>query len=225
MGPTDDAELRELSKRRWRGDELDRGLTWGRMWDGSAFIRATQEHCRFSSTHAILEVGPGYGRMLDQILHDGLPFASYLGLDLSSERIARLTEKYRQDERIAFLCGDVETTDLGGSFDLCLTSATLSHLYPSCAKAVQNIARHLRAEGVLTFDVAGADIPGWGFQADGRTFGRTYTIGELTDMITGTGLGDLTARNITHGVSVDGSEVTLLFVAARRFVAGDCGRG
>jgi SAM-dependent methyltransferase len=216
MAPSDrdEAALVELSKSRWRGQEPEAGLTWGRIWDGSAFIWATQERCRFLPSLSILEVGPGYGRLLDQILHDQLPFASYLGLELSPGRVERLSAKYRADRRITFLCGDVETADLGRRFDLCISSATFSHLYPSCAKALQNIERHLHAGSFLMFDVQGGG-PDHGFQEDGRTFGRAYSMDELKNLIAGTRFGEMTSREITHGISAQGVAIVYLFVALR----------
>jgi SAM-dependent methyltransferase len=210
----DEAALIELSKHRWRDQEPDAGLTWGRIWDGAAFVRATQEHCRFSPSLSIFEVGPGYGRMLDQILGDELPFSSYLGLDLSPYRVDRLRGKYESDPRITFVCGDVETADLGRRFDLCITSATLSHLYPSCARALRNIDRHMHPGGSVMFDVQGGG-PFSCFQEDGRTFGRAYPVSEIKDMTEGTRFTDMTYRDITHGVSAQGLEIVYLFVCLR----------
>ena len=208
-------DLHERSRKRWRGNEADRALTWGTIWDGSAFVKAALKRVSFTSSASILEIGPGYGRLLDEILREGLQFQSYLGLDLSPGRIERLTAKYRGDERIKFLLGDVETFQLEQRFDLCISSATFVHLYPDCGKALRNIERHMKPGGYLAFDVHPKPEPSngpsgdWG---DGDTYACAYAPSDIKRLVSGSRLSDLTSENIIHGQSVTGENVACLFV-------------
>lgn len=207
-------DLLDRAKIRWRGNEADKHLTWGMIWDGSAFVEATRKRVSFTPSTSILEIGPGYGRLLDQILKEGLLFQSYLGLDLSQGRINRLTEKYQGDERVKFLLGDVETFQLDQRFDLCISSATFVHLYPDCSKALRNIERHLKPGGYLAFDVHPKPEPsngpsgGW----HGDTYACAYAPSDIEKLVAGTKLSDLTSENIIHGQSVTGEDVVCLFV-------------
>jgi len=210
-------DLRDRAKIRWRGTEMDEGLTWGTIWDGSAFVNATVKRVSFTPSTSILEIGPGYGRLLDQILKEGLPFQSYLGLDLSQGRIHRLREKYQDDKRVKFLLGDVETFKLDQRFDLCISSATFAHLYPDCGIALRNIERHLKPGGYLMFDVAPKPEPSNGpygcWQDDTHTYGCAYAPSDIKRLVAGTRLSDLTSEHILHGQAVNGEDVVCLFVS------------
>jgi SAM-dependent methyltransferase len=206
-----DLVLVERSKARWRGDEPDVGLTWGARWDGSAFIDATKQYYSFAASTRILEVGPGYGRLLDQILSEGLPFQSYLGLDISKARVERLTQKYHADRRIEFLYGDVENADLGRHFDLCISSATFAHLYPDCGKGLRNVARHLGDGGKITFDLQGGRSRGK-FQPDGVTYERGYDVDDIRRLSRDDGLTVIGWQDIKHGIGSDGADIFYLFI-------------
>jgi len=212
------SRLLDRSKVRWRGQEPDTGLTWGVIWDGSVFIQATQKRCSFTPSTSILEIGPGYGRLLDQILKDQLPFRSYLGLDLSGSRVERLREKYQGDSRIEFMCGDVETFELDRQFDLCISSATFVHLYPDCGKALRNLDKKMKSGAWLAFDVhprSDSEDDGaihGGFQPDGVTYARAYAARDIERLTTRTRFADLTTEHIKHGVSSDGADVICMFV-------------
>ena len=89
----------EKSRERWRGDEPDTSLTWGALWTGDAFIDRVQGWYTFRSESSMLEIGPGYGRILDTLLQRELPFGAYFGLEISSN-VQRLGEKYANDPRM-----------------------------------------------------------------------------------------------------------------------------
>jgi SAM-dependent methyltransferase len=206
--------LVDKSKIRWRGTELDEGLTWGTIWDGSAFLNATRKRASFTPSTSILEIGPGYGRILDQILNEGLPFQSYLGLDLSQGRVDRLTEKYKGNERIKFLLGDVETFQLDQRFDLCISSATFPHFYPDCGVALRNVAAHLKPGGLIAFDLASKPEPSDGPYGswEGHTYACAYAPSDIKRLVAGTRFSDLTTEHILHGKAINGEDVILLFV-------------
>jgi len=99
------SELLDLSQSRWRGDEADAGLTWGVPMSGDEFVRALCEHLVLDNT-TIVEIGPGYGRILDSLLKTASPFRRYIGLELSAARVTRLRDRFR-DPRIEFREADV----------------------------------------------------------------------------------------------------------------------
>lgn len=210
-------DLSDRAKIRWRSTEADEGLTWGAIWDASNFVEALLKRVSFTPSTSILEIGPGYGRVLDQILKEGLPFQSYLGLDLSLGRINRLTEKYQDDERIEFMHGDVETFQLDQRFDLCISSATFVHLYPNCKKALRNCEQHMKSGGYVAFDVQPRpeawNKPSGGWHGD--TYGCAYVPSDIEKLIARSRLYKLTSERILHGQSVTGEDVVCLFVAMR----------
>ena len=86
-------DLWEKSRRRWRVSKPDSSLTWGALWTGDAFIDLVRRYYRFSNKTRILEVGPGYGRLLDSILQKRFPFESYVAVELSAACVEKLREK------------------------------------------------------------------------------------------------------------------------------------
>ena len=207
-------DLWEKSRERWRRDEADISLTWGARWTGDAFVDLVSAHYSFTSDTRILEVGPGYGRLLDTILQRGLPFSGYLGIDLSEARVCRLRKKYEKDTRINLVVADVEkfTCDL---VDLVISSATFSHLFPNFIAAMTNIRRQLVMNGTVCFDVSEGSIGG--FQDDGMTFGRSYEKGELRTIFSGSNFGEIHIDRVEHGVdAVTKEAVKMLFVSCKR---------
>jgi SAM-dependent methyltransferase len=89
------AELLEVSQLRWRGDEEDPWLTWRSIMTGDSFIDVVQQYHGFSGQETILEVGPGYGRLLKTLLGRRVPFARYVGLEISRDRVERLARQFR----------------------------------------------------------------------------------------------------------------------------------
>ena len=62
----------ERSKRRWREAPPDRGLTWGDEVSGEPAVEAAERFGVFGADHTVLEVGPGYGRILGAALARGV---------------------------------------------------------------------------------------------------------------------------------------------------------
>src|SRR5436853_7504256 len=87
--------LLTLSQVRWRSDEPDAGLTWGVRMVGDEFVRFLVSHVTLDDTSTIVEIGPGYGRILETLLEQGLPFRRYIGLEISPARVAHLRERFR----------------------------------------------------------------------------------------------------------------------------------
>src|SRR5579864_5463323 len=94
LGQSELQSLLALSQERWRGDEPDALLTWGEIFTGDSFVDALLKNYQFSPDHYICEIGPGYGRLLQTILERRLPFRKYTGVELSPERVRKLTARF-----------------------------------------------------------------------------------------------------------------------------------
>jgi len=207
-------DLWERARTRWKQDEPDTSLTWGARWTGDAFLDLVCSRYQFSHTTRILEVGPGYGRLLDALLSRSLPFQNYLGIDLSESRVQRLKQKYAHDARIQFVVDDVEKFSCA-PVDLAISSATFSHLFPNFLAAMASLRRSLKTGAVVCFDVS--EGGGGGFQDDGVTFGRSYGQDEIRTLFDGSNFGDLYLDHVEHGRDgVTHKPVAMLFVSCKR---------
>ncbi len=126
------AEVRERSKSRWRQARPTDGLTWGRTVTGDAFIERVESYAAFSPETRVLEIGPGYGRLLRACLGRGTPFQSYTMVDLSEDNITYLRGEF-PDPRVAAVVGDIEgvhSTNASTSSFPRLPSSTSTRLSP-----------------------------------------------------------------------------------------------
>ena len=176
------ASLLARSQTRWRADEPDAGLTWGVPMEGDSFVEYLLKHVRLDNNCTIVEVGPGYGRILQAVMKRGVPFGRYIGLEISEARVSRLRETFH-DPRIEFrqadLLGDL---DLNAAADLTFSSAVFEHLYPDFGRALQNISRFTRPGGSVVIDFIRSDekleeAAAW---FDQETYMRRYSLVELT---------------------------------------------
>lgn len=135
-----EADLLELSQVRWKGDEEEHRLTWGSVMTGDTFVDVVEHHHPLTAGDVVLEIGPGYGRLLRTLQERRLPFARYVGLELSGARVERLMQRFG-GPTVAFVQGDVLAGPPPVQPTLVLCSSTFEHLFPSMAKAL----RHLRA--------------------------------------------------------------------------------
>jgi SAM-dependent methyltransferase len=128
----------ERSKRRWQNALPDPDLTFARRLSGDAFIAKAIEHGAFGPGKSVVEVGPGYGRLLDAALKAGVKFGSWHGIDLSPHNVRFLEERFPEQ---SWVCADAESVELAVRPDTVLSSLTLKHVYPSFERALANVAR------------------------------------------------------------------------------------
>lgn len=131
---------------RWDKARWDRSYEVG-DWDR---LRALDEGARYSVLSGyvrllcsdrepdILDVGCGEGLLLGA-LH-GVPFARYLGTDISETVIERASQRHEADPRSSFRCTDLIPTDLG-PFDVVVFNEVL----PLAANPGRLVARALDA--------------------------------------------------------------------------------
>lgn len=100
----------------------------------------------------ILEVGCGSG-YLTQLLCKAFPKSRILAIDLAPGMINVAQERI-QEERVTFLCGDIEEVVLNGSYDLILSNATFQWLnHPQ--RVIQRLCTLLKPDGVFAFSTFG----------------------------------------------------------------------
>jgi SAM-dependent methyltransferase len=173
-------DIWERSKRRWRASEPEKGLTWGQEISGDPFIKKLQHYAPFNKNSKILEIGPGYGRLLKSILGMKLEFERYVGLDISEKNICFLKATC-PGAAVEFVLGDVECFPFDEKFDTVFSSLTFKHLFPTFEKALQNLARCLNRDGIILFDLLEGDSHM--FEADRVTFLHGYSKEKVGDIL------------------------------------------
>jgi phytanoyl-CoA hydroxylase len=216
-GENAQADLLQLSQTRWRADEPDDGLTWGVPMSGQEFVRVLFEHFNFEN-QTIVEVGPGYGRILDALLKRAAPFRRYIGLEISAARVARLAAEFR-DPRVEFRQADILSgVDLKATADLAFSSAVFEHLYPDFGKAVQTIADFLRPGGIAVIDFIrdDRDVEKSAAWFDKETYMRTYSSKELYELFASHGFTIKQSQRISFGLDILNREITRTVIVAAK---------
>ena len=210
------------SKARWRGSEAETSLTWGSVMTGDSFIDAVAEHVDFARLpgQKILEVGPGYGRLLATLLARGHAYRSYTGLELSEDRVRQLGEKYG-DARTRFVWGDATSDQVETDCDLFVCSATFEHLYPNLVATLQNVQRQLAIGAWACVDFVQLDpemlvSEAWFETKDsGGAFVRVYARAELERLFTGCGFEIAGIASVSPGRGPGGEIINRILVCAR----------
>jgi SAM-dependent methyltransferase len=215
-----EADLLAISQLRWKGDEEDAWLTWGTRMTGDSFIDAVVRHHRFSEGDRILEIGPGFGRLLLTIRERRLPFARYLGVELSAARVEKLTKKFA-DPRVRFVAGDVLAGALEFQTDVVLCSSTFEHLYPSMAPALNHLHQITQAGGKVFIDFIWNDgdenleISRAYFEYT-SAYIRMYSRTELEALFPEAGFRVLAIESVVLGQDRHGKDVRRALVVAER---------
>lgn len=205
----DDAMYWESSRRRWKEAHPDKELSWGRDISGNAFIEKVASFKAFDEGKIILEVGPGYGRLLKAILESSTPFAGYYGLDISENNVRFLRQAYGS-ESIGFIQADAETCALDIGYDVYLSSLTMKHLFPTFERALANIARFANEGCMFFFDLIEGEEKY--FELDKATYIKAYTRDEVDRILESVRLKRLSFDTVAH----DPEYTRLLVVAEKR---------
>ena len=145
-------DARQRSKARWRSTRPEAGLTWGIELSGDPLVDVADHYGAFGRGRTILEIGPGYGRLLRACLARGVEFDRYIGLDISENNVRELRDQIG-DERVTILEGDAETASFESPFDTVLSFLTFKHFYPSFERVLRNLEPQLRAGALVLFDL------------------------------------------------------------------------
>jgi SAM-dependent methyltransferase len=215
-----EADLLAISQLRWKGDEEDAWLTWGTRMTGDSFIDAVAKYHTFSGGDRLLEIGPGFGRLLQTIQERRLSFATYLGLELSPARVEKLTKKFASPT-IRFIAGDAMAGTFDVQSDVVLCSSTFEHLYPSIQTALVNLYSMSRAGAKLFIDFIwsdgdeGLEISRAYFEYT-SAYIRIYSRAELEALFSGAGFRVLAIEPVVLGCDRHGKDVRRALVVAER---------
>lgn len=191
----DDARYWESSRERWREACPDRELTWGKDISGHAFIEKVASFGVFDETKTVLELGPGYGRLLKAILESETPFAEYRGLDISPKNVDHLRQAFGS-KTIQFIQGDVETCALDFGYDVFISSLTMKHLFPTFERSLARIASFANRGCMFFFDLIEGDEKY--FERDRSTYIKAYSRDEVDGILSSVGLERVAFDTITH---------------------------
>jgi SAM-dependent methyltransferase len=182
------------SEFRWRGDEDGASLTWGNVITGDTFVDAIDKCFMFVPETRILEVGPGYGRLLKTLLRRERQFRHFLGVDLSEFRVHNLGRTLGSPG-IDFVVGNCATFRPSAAVDLVISSATFEHLFPSIQQTLSNLHASMQPGGWIFADFISSDeslnVSRAYFEADdlGGAFIRVYSRDELYRFFSSAGFG------------------------------------
>ena len=94
----------------------------------------------------VLDVACGTGVLVPDYLERGV--SKVTGVDISSEMIRIAKEKF-DDERVNFLCGDIEEISVSGLYDVCMIYNAFPH-FVNPASLIKCLSDKLRMGGRLT---------------------------------------------------------------------------
>lgn len=210
---------REQATERWRTHTSAAGLTWGVMLDGAPIVAALARHVPLNDA-TILEIGPGYGRLLRALTSDTIH--TYVGLEISPHWTRELAAQFGHLPNVELVQGAAEDADTllaGRQFDVIVSLLTWKHLYPDFSAVARCCRNLLMGDGRLIFDLpetgvawpARPDEPSGKFEQETGTFTRTYSRAEVDMLLCSVGLTVAAFDEIEH---VSGKR--RLLVAARR---------
>jgi SAM-dependent methyltransferase len=196
-----------LSQRRWRGDEPNPGLTWGVEISGDAFVDVMAAHIDFAPQSTLVEIGPGYGRIIESLLRYRLPFFRYIGLEISSARVDRLRERFR-DPRMTFYGADILCPlEFPIRADIIFGAAVFEHFYPDFSGALATINGIHKPGGSLVFDVIREPDESTSIFENDVAFVRWYTQDEIQSLLAKAGYQMRTRTEISFGRARAGYEI------------------
>lgn len=145
---------------------LENDQNWFRDWFNSPYYHLLYNNRNFSeaekliqnlvgklnlsANHKVLDLACGKGRHSLSFNQLGL---DVIGLDLSPESINEAKEL--ENDRLKFLIGDMRTFDVDHSFDAVFNLFTSFGYFKSDSEnqlVINNIAKHLKKDGVLVID-------------------------------------------------------------------------
>jgi SAM-dependent methyltransferase len=166
----------------WRAALPNTDLTWGRSVAGDAFVAKALEHGAFGEGKTILEIGPGYGRLLDAAARRRVPFDRWVGVDLAERNVAHLRQRFPEQR---FIHADAESVDLDAPVDAVVSSLTFKHVHPSFEPLLHNVAGSLNPDGVVVVDLIEGHRR---YFHGGTTYIRWYTRDEIAGIFGRSGL-------------------------------------
>lgn len=209
-------ETWERSRRRWRQSQPDPGLTWGREVTGGNFISKASSYGAITHEKTVLEIGPGYGRLLRACLDQGIRFKKYVAVDISLDNVKYLQETF-PIERVSFIHGDIENISFDDRFDVMLSSLTFKHLFPSFEQALSNVVQYMNPGGLVFFDLIEGDKKY--FEKDSVTYIRWYTRADVLEILGNVSLDLVAFDHVQHDPGI--SRLLVVATTPGLSLAGD----
>jgi hypothetical protein len=199
----------ERSKTRWRNTSPTLNLTWDVPLTGDAFVEKVASHGAFGADKAILEIGPGYGRLPKAMLAKGIPMRRYLGLDLSAKNVSMLRGAFT-DPRMTFVEGDIlQAPPPDSGFDVAISSLVFKHLFPSFETPLTHVTASLNPGAMVFVDLIEGQTRY--FEDDDVTYIRHYTREDIAGIVARAGLTLVGFDEVLH----DPQHPRLLFIAKK----------
>src|SRR5262249_40325473 len=186
---------------------------------GENFAEFVIQHVILTDNSIIVEIGPGYGRLLKALLSHRVRFRRYIGLEISPARVNRLSKQF-QDPRIEFHQADILAgVELNASADLTISSAVFEHLYPDFSRAIETISGFTRPGGAAIIDFVrdenDVDKSSSWFEKE-TTYIRTYSRNELRDLFEKSGFSINELQRVSFGPDIDNREITRTVILATK---------
>jgi SAM-dependent methyltransferase len=213
-------ESKRESERRWRNSLPGPALTWDSWMTGDSFVDQVDRFFQFKPDTEILEIGPGYGRLLKTLLARQKQFLRFVGVDLSRACTAALRQQY-QSARMQFFAGNGDTYPYPQSYNLILASATFEHLFPSIAACLAHLSQCMRPGARMFADFISHDgslsISRAYFEPEQGAFIRIYSEQELRKFFADAGLDVIElVHPLVLGNAAEGSEIRRALVVAAK---------
>ena len=202
------ARGRAQTRKTWRKALPGPNLTWGKELTGEAFVSKVEAYASFDEETTVLEIGPGYGRLLRSFLARGIPFKDYYALDISEQNIEYLSKQFPRPD-IHFIWADIEDVALPFRLDVGFSSLTFKHLYPSFEASLRNCSRHMSPGGRFVFDLVEGNQAH--FVNQGQAYVRMYSREEVLEILGKVGLELVAFDEVVH----DRHYTRLLVVATK----------
>ena len=189
------SEAQERAKSRWKAARPETDLTWGEQLSGQPFVAKVVQYGQPTDQTRLLEIGPGYGRLVGAYVEQGHPFATYTGLDLSEANVSHLRRRF-DDPRLTFVQGEVTSASIP-EFDLGFSSLVFKHFYPTFEVGLANCASGMSAEGRFVFDLLEGKRAY--FEHDDATYVHCYEPDDVEEIVSRIGLRVLEFDHVDHG--------------------------
>jgi len=186
--------MKVQARKRWIEAKPNVHLTWDKEVSGDAFIKKVLKYGTFQPNKNILEIGPGYGRLLKAILKENLPFKNYYGVDLSAENIFYLKKTFTTPN-VHFICGNAEDIQFDNTFDMTISSLTFKHMFPTFEKTLHNVSTHMKKGSMIFFDLYEGNV---GFFEEDGTYIKHYSKSQIKDILKRSMLELVDFDNVTH---------------------------
>jgi hypothetical protein len=146
---------------KWKNCNLC-GVTWGFQLSGDEIVERLQSQKLLKKKSRIVEVGPGYCRLLRSLIKRRIPIRQYLAVDVSKQAcdlVQQIGHRRRLGQRVKAICEDARTVSLPFAPTLVISSLTLHHLYPTFESVLQNLTPQMAERAHMVFDVPVGDCP------------------------------------------------------------------